>query len=289
LAIAREAGVDFTLDDVDAVSARTPVLADLRPSGRYSGRDFHAAGGTAVLMAELVRHGLVDPTALTIDGRTLADAVADTSYPDGDVISTVDKPVKPSGALRVLRGNIAPDGAVVKTSGTTLRSFTGVARVFDSEESAFAAIRSGDVVAGDVVVIRYEGPMGGPGMREMLDVTSAIVGQGLGSDVALVTDGRFSGVTRGLMIGHVAPEAAAGGPIALLRDGDPIEIDIDSGWLATRVGEEELQIRRQTWTPPQPRYRAGVLAKYAAVVSSASTGAVTLPEGLIVDPLGGQA
>jgi dihydroxy-acid dehydratase len=228
---------------------------------------------------------LLDLTAPTIDGRTVAEAVAETAHPDGDVISTVDKPVKPSGALRVLRGNIAPEGAVTKTSGTTLRSFKGVARVFDSEETAFAAIRGGAVGAGHVVVIRYEGPMGGPGMREMLDVTSAIVGQGLGGDVAMVTDGRFSGVTRGLMIGHVAPEAAAGGPIALLRDGDPIEIDIDTGRLDTGVDDDELQIRRQTWTPPQPRYRAGVLAKYAALVSSASTGAVTLPDGLMAEPL----
>jgi dihydroxy-acid dehydratase len=286
LAIAREAGVEFTLADLDEVSSRTPVIASLKPSGEYVGSDFHSAGGTAVLMAELARGGLLDLTASTVDGRTIGEIVADTDRPaDGRVLTTVDRPFKPAGALRVLRGNLAPDGAVVKTSGSTLRRFTGRARVFDTEEAAFAAVRGQQVGPGEVVVIRYEGPMGGPGMREMLDVTSAIIGQGLGVEVALVTDGRFSGATRGFMVGHVAPEAAAGGPIALLRDGDPIEIDADAGTLLVDLSDDELAVRRREWVRPAPRYRAGVLAKYAAVVGSAAYGAVTLPDGEVVEPV----
>lgn len=276
LAIAREAGVPFTLDDVDAISARTPVLVSLRPGGPYAASDFHAAGGTPLLLAELVRGGLVHADARSVDGRSFGEiAEAVREQPDGKVLTGVERPFKPGGSLAILRGNLAPDGAVIKAAGTTLRRHQGPARVFDSEEAADAAVLQGRVAAGDVVVIRYEGPAGGPGMREMLDVTAAIVGRGLDREVALVTDGRFSGATRGLMVGHVAPEAAAGGPLAVLRDGDLITIDVDRRSLEVDLDDETLRRRLDAWTPPPPRYPSGVFAKYVAMVGSAADGGVT--------------
>jgi dihydroxy-acid dehydratase len=229
-------------------------------------------------MAELARAGLLNLEARTVDGRTVGEAVREVDgSPDGRVITSVERAFKPGGALTVLRGNLAPDGAVVKAGGTTLRAFRGRARVFDGEEAAFAAVQRGEVRPGDVVVIRYEGPAGGPGMREMLAVTAAIVGRGFDREVALVTDGRFSGATRGLMVGHVAPEAAAGGPLALLRDGDGVAVDLDARTLQVDLPDTELERRREGWSPPPPRYASGVLAKYAASVRSAAEGAVTLP------------
>ena len=265
LALAREAGVALTLDDLAAVSARTPVLADLVPGGRWVASDLYEAGGTGALVRELVARGLVDGGAPTVDGRTLAEASAGEPAPDGEVI----RDVKPRGSLHALRGSLAPDGAVTKVTG--LRSHRGPARVFDDEASCIDAVRSGGVSPGDVLVVRYEGPAGGPGMREMLGVTSSVVGAGLGDSVALVTDGRFSGATRGLMVGHVAPEAAHGGPIAAVRDGDVIVIDVDTGRLDV---EASLTERLAGWSPPPPRFSGGVFARYAASVGSASDGAV---------------
>jgi dihydroxy-acid dehydratase len=270
LAIAREAGLPLALDELAAISARTPVLADLLPGGRFAAEDLHRAGGTAALAAELVRRGLVDGDAPTVSGRTLAEAAADAPAPDGEVI----REVKPHGSLHALRGTLAPDGCVVKLAGTERRAHTGPARVFDDEQACADAVRSGAVAPGDVLVLRYEGPAGGPGMREMLSVTASVVGAGLGDTVALVTDGRFSGATRGLMVGHVAPEAARGGPIAAVRDGDPIAIDVDAGRLDLDVPEDEVARRLADWSPPPPRFATGVFARYAAAVGSASDGAV---------------
>ncbi len=270
LAIAREAGVPLSLDELAAVSARTPVIADLVPAGRWVAEDLHRAGGTATLIRELIRGGQVDGDAPTVDGRTLAEATADAPAPDGQVIGSF----KPRGSLYSLRGNLAPDGCVLKLAGTERRAHTGPARLFDDEESCAEAVRSGRVSAGDVLVVRYEGPAGGPGMREMLSVTSSVVGAGLGESVALVTDGRFSGATRGLMVGHVAPEAARGGPLAAVNDGDTITIDVDGGLLRVDISDDELAHRLSEWTPPPPRYAGGVFARYAAAVGSASDGAV---------------
>jgi len=276
LAIAREAGVPLTLDDFEAVSARTPVLASLKPGGDYVASDFHAAGGTPLLLAQLVRGGLVDGAALSVDGRSFAEIAAGVQgEPDGRVVASAARPLKAGGSLAILRGNLAPDGAVVKAGGTALRRHQGPARVFDSEEAAYAAVQQGEIAPGDVVVIRYEGPAGGPGMREMLDVTAAIVGHGLDREVALVTDGRFSGATRGLMVGHAAPEAVVGGPLAVVRDGDLITIDVDARSLQVDLPAEELRRRLDAWTAPPPRYPSGVFAKYAAIVGSAADGAVT--------------
>ncbi|HEY2603808.1 MAG TPA: dihydroxy-acid dehydratase [Thermoleophilaceae bacterium] len=270
LAIAREAGVPLTLDELGAISTRTPVLADLVPGGRWVAEDLYGAGGTPALIRVLIDGGHVDGSAPTVDGRTLAEATADAPEPDGEVIGTF----KPRGSLYALRGKLAPDGCVLKLAGTARRAQTGPARVFDDEQACADAIRSGAIAAGDVVVLRYEGPAGGPGMREMLMVTSSIVGAGLGESVALVTDGRFSGATRGLMVGHVAPEAARGGPIAVLADGDVVTIDVDSGRLDVDLPEGELERRLANWTPPPPRFASGVFARYAALVGSASDGAV---------------
>jgi dihydroxy-acid dehydratase len=270
LAIAREAGIPLTLDDLAAISARTPVLADLVPGGRFVAEDFHLAGGTPTLIRSLIEGGHVDGAAPTIDGRTLADATADAAEQDGEVIRTV----KPRGSLYALRGNLAPDGCVIKLAGTERRAHTGPARVFDDEQACADAIRAGQVAPGDVLVLRYEGPAGGPGMREMLSVTSSVVGAGLGESVALVTDGRFSGATRGLMVGHVAPEAARGGPIAAVADGDVITIDVDSGRLEVDLPEEEISRRLAALVPRPPRFTSGVFARYAATVGSASDGAV---------------
>ena len=277
LAISREAGVVLTLEDLAEVGSRTPVLAALAPSGRWMAEDFHRVGGTAALIRELVRGGHVDGSAPTVGGPTLAEATADAAAPDGEVLLPLEEPFKATGALYALRGNLAPAGSLVKLAGTERRSHTGPARVFDSEEACTEAVRSGDVQAGDVLVVRYEGPAGGPGMREMLSVTASVVGAGLGESVALVTDGRFSGATRGLMVGHVAPEAARGGPLAIVRDGDSITIDVDAKALAVDLGDAEIAERLTDWQPPPLRYAGGVFARYRALVGSASEGAVLLP------------
>jgi dihydroxy-acid dehydratase len=274
LAIAAEAGVDLTIDELGEVAARVPVLASLLPGGRYPASAFHEAGGSTTLMRALHEAGLLQAGAPAVDGRTLAEVAEAASPPDGDVITVAESPFKAPGVLRVLRGSLAPDSAVTKLAGTERRALSGPARVFDGEEAAFAAIRDGRISAGDVVVIRGEGPAGAPGMPELLKVTAAIVGAGLGEDVALVTDGRFSGATRGLMIGHVSPEAARGGPIAVVRDGDVVAIDVDAGTLELEVPAEELSARLAAWTPPDPVYDSGVFARYAALVGSAAAGAV---------------
>jgi dihydroxy-acid dehydratase len=278
LALAREAGVPLTIDDFDRVSKRTPLIADLKPGGRYTAADVDRVGGIQVVAERLVTAGLVDGTQRTVTGRTLAeDAAGAEAIPNQDVIAPVADPLKDSGGLVILKGNIAPEGCVVKVAGHERPYHRGPARCFDREEDAMAAVTGGSIKPGDTIVIRYEGPKGGPGMREMLGVTSAVVGAGLGETVALLTDGRFSGATRGLMIGHVAPEAALGGIIAAIRDGDPIEIDIEGRGLNVQVPEEELAARLAEWTPPAPKYTSGVFAKYVALVSSASEGAVTRP------------
>ena len=270
LAVAREAGVELSLQELAQISARTPVIADLAPGGRHVAEDLHRAGGTATLIRELIAGGHVDGDALTVDGRTLAQVTAGAPAADGEVIGAF----KPRGSLYALHGSLAPGGCVVKLAGTERRSHTGPARVFDDEQSCVDAVRAGRVDPGDVLVVRYEGPAGGPGMREMLSVTSSVIGAGLGESVALVTDGRFSGATRGLMVGHVAPEAARGGPIAVVADGDPVTIDLDTGRLDVAVGAAELERRLAAWQPPPPRFSGGVFARYAARVGSASDGAV---------------
>ena len=276
MAIAREAGVPLDLEDFDRVSARVPLLADLKPGGRFVAIDLHRAGGTRVVASRLKTAGALRADALTVSGRTIgeeADAAVET--PGQEVVRPISAPLKPTGGLVVLRGNLAPDGCVVKVAGHDYGSYRGTARVFDGEEAAFAAVQEGRIGAGDVVVIRHEGPKGGPGMREMLGVTAAIVGAGLGDSVALVTDGRFSGATHGLMAGHVAPEAAAGGPIAAVRDGDVISFDLPARSIRVEISDAELAARLREWRPPAPRYTTGVMAKYARLVSSAAEGAVT--------------
>jgi dihydroxy-acid dehydratase len=274
LAVAHEARVALTLDQLIAVAARTPVIASLAPSGRWVAEDLQRAGGTAAVIAELIRAGRLGGDAPAVEGGTLAEATAHAPEPDGEVVFAVTRPFKPSGRLFSLRGNLAPDGCVVKLAGTERMRQTGPARVFDSEEACADAVRSGAVRAGDVLVIRYEGPAGGPGMREMLSVTSSVVGAGLGESVALVTDGRFSGATRGLMVGHVAPEAARGGPLAAVRDGDSITIDIEAGSLDVDLTGDEIARRLAVATPPPVLYDSGVFARYRASVGSASEGAV---------------
>ncbi|GAC1499647.1 MAG: dihydroxy-acid dehydratase [Vulcanimicrobiaceae bacterium] len=278
LALAREAGVPLAIDDFDVISRRTPIMADLRPGGRYVALDVDRAGGIQLIAKNMIAGNLLHANAQTVTGRTLreeTDSAVET--PGQVVITTADKPFKPTGGIVVLRGNLAPDGAVVKMAGHERPYHRGPARLFDREEDAMHAIEAGRIVAGDVVIIRYEGPRGGPGMREMLGITGAIVGAGLGETVALVTDGRFSGGTRGLMIGHAAPEAAMGGPLAALRDGDIVIIDIDNRRLDTDVAAGELTERLRSWTAPKPHYTSGVFAKYAALVSSAADGAITRP------------
>jgi dihydroxy-acid dehydratase len=273
LAIAREAEVELTLDELVEISARTPVIGSLSPSGHHVATDLHDVGGVPVVIAELIRAGLVDGDAPTVTGATLAEASAGAAAPDGAVVHPVAQPYKPPGGLVALRGNLAPAGAVVKVSGAEMRRHSGPARVFESEEACSAAIASGAVVAGDVLVIRNEGPSGGPGMREMLSVTSAVVGAGLGESVTLVTDGRFSGATRGLMVGHVCPEAVRGGPIAAVREGDRITVDVDNAELSVDVPDDELARRLAQYAPPAPAFRTGVLGRYCALVGSASEGA----------------
>lgn len=278
LAISRAIGVPLTLDDFEAIRERVPVLCDLKPSGRYVATDLHKAGGIPQVMKMLLVRGLLHGDALTVTGQTIAEVLAAVPEepPAGqDVIRPWEKPMYAQGHLAILKGNLASEGAVAKITGVKVPSITGPARVFESEEACLAAILAGQIKAGDVVVIRYEGPKGGPGMREMLAPTSAIIGAGLGDKVGLITDGRFSGGTYGMVVGHVAPEAAVGGAIALVREGDTITIDAPNRLLHLHVSDEELEQRRAAWQPPQPRYTAGVLAKYAKLVSSSSLGAVT--------------
>jgi dihydroxy-acid dehydratase len=278
LAIAWELGIPFTVDDFDRVSERTPVLASLKPAGRFVAVDVHRAGGVALVARELLKRGLVHADAPNVDGRPLGAIAAAVRETEGqEVVATIDRPLKPRGGLGVLRGNLAPDSAIVKLAGHERLVHRGPARVFDSEEAAFAAVKARAIRPGDVVVIRYEGPAGGPGMREMLHVTAAIVGEGLSDSIALVTDGRFSGATHGFMVGHVCPEAAHGGPIAAVADGDTIVIDVEAHELRVELSDDELAARLRAWRRPAPRYERGVLAKYATLVGPASQGAVTGP------------
>ncbi len=275
LAIAREFGIPFTIDEFDAIAERTPIVADLKPGGRYVAVDLFNAGGPGLVMRELLKQGKIDGAAPTVDGRTLAQIAADVNETPGqDVVVPIETPLKATGGLAILRGNLAPEGSVVKLAGHERLLHRGPARIFEREEEAFAAVKAGSIVAGDVVVIRYEGPAGGPGMREMLHVTAAIVGEGIGDDVTLITDGRFSGATHGLMVGHVAPEAYRGGPIAAIREGDIIVVDVAARELNVELSDDEIATRLAGWTRPAPNYETGVLAKYATLVSSASEGAV---------------
>jgi dihydroxy-acid dehydratase len=276
LAIASEANLPLSIDDFDRVSSRVPILADLKPGGRFVATDLFAAGGTALVAKRMLEAKLLHGESLTVTGRTLAEeSAAAKETPNQQVVRRLDAPLKPTGGLVILKGNLAPEGCVIKVAGHNLQSFRGTARVFDDEEAAFAAVENGSIKAGDVVVIRYEGPKGGPGMREMLQVTAALVGAGLGDSVALLTDGRFSGATHGFMAGHVAPEAAIGGPIAAIADGDTIVFDIPKRTLNVNLTDAEILRRLSSWKAPAPRFKSGVMAKYALLVSSASLGAVT--------------
>ena len=276
LAIAREAGVELTIDDFDIVSTRTPLIADLKPGGRFVASDLYKAGGIQLVAKRLIDAGLIHADALTVTGKTIGEAAQMTrETPGQEVVTPLARPLKATGGLVILRGNLAPEGCVVKVAGHERMIHKGPAKVFDREEDAFHAVKHGQIKPNDVVVIRYEGPKGGPGMREMLGVTAALVGAGLGDSVALLTDGRFSGATHGLMAGHVAPEAAHGGPIAVVREGDSIVFDVKARRLDVEISEAEMTARLQKWSPPAPRYTSGVMAKYAKLVSSASEGAVT--------------
>jgi dihydroxy-acid dehydratase len=280
-ALAHEAGISFDLFDVAAVFARTPLLADLKPGGKYLAKDVHDIGGASVVLKALLDGGYLHGDCITVTGRTIAEDLAHVVIPDGqDVVRPVSRAISMTGGLVGMRGNLAPDGGVVKVAGLATRTFSGPARVFDSEEEAFAAVMARTYSAGDVLVIRYEGPRGGPGMREMLSTTSAIYGQGMGDKVALITDGRFSGATRGLCIGHVGPEAAIGGPIGLLQDGDIIDIDAESGTLSVRLSDSELEARHSAWMPRTTDFQSGAIWRYAQTVSQARYGAVVHPGGL---------
>ena len=276
LAIAREAGLELEIDDFDRISERTPLLADLKPGGRFVAMDLYAAGGVGLLAKRLSEAGVLHRDALTVTGRTIGEEADDAEETDGqEVVRPADDPLKRTGGLAILRGNLAPEGCVVKLAGTERTKHSGPARVFESEEDAFAAVQARAIGEGDVVVIRNEGPAGGPGMREMLQVTAALVGEGLGESVALLTDGRFSGATHGLMAGHVAPEARHGGPISAVREGDTISFDVDARRLDVELSDEEIATRVGEYQGPPPAYESGVMAKYARLVSSASNGAVT--------------
>ncbi|HWL20201.1 MAG TPA: dihydroxy-acid dehydratase [Bradyrhizobium sp.] len=274
-AIANEAGISFTIDDVGEVFARTPLIGNLRPGGKYTAKDVYDVGGAAVVIRALVESGHIDGTCLTITGKTIAEEYADASAPDGEVIYPTRAPIMPDGGVAVLKGNLCPDGAVIKVAGLKNLMFEGVARVFEDEEACVDAVRNRNYAAGEVLVIRNEGPVGGPGMREMLGVTALIYGQGMGEKVALITDGRFSGATRGMCIGYVSPEAFVGGPLALVRDGDRIRIDAAARRMDVLIDDPELSRRREMWKPRPPRHRAGALAKYARLVGQAPGGAVT--------------
>jgi dihydroxy-acid dehydratase len=276
LAVAREAGIELAIDDFERISRATPLLADLKPGGRFVATDLYAAGGVPLIPKRLAEAGILHEDALTVSGRTIGEeAEAAVETPGQEVVRPISDPLKPEGGLAILRGNLAPEGAVVKLAGTERKGQTGPARVFESEEECFRAVKDQAIEPGDVIVIRNEGPAGGPGMREMLQVTAAIVGEGLGEQVALLTDGRFSGATRGLMVGHVAPEAVKGGPIAALRDGDQVTIDVEARQLSVDLPEEEIERRIAGYEPPEPAYKSGVMAKYAKSVGSASLGALT--------------
>ena len=277
LAIAREAHVDLQLDDFDRVARDVPHLVDVRPAGRFVMSDIDRVGGVQVVMKELLDAGLLHGDCVTVTGKTIAENLAamDVAAPDGEVIHSASDPIHPWGGLAILRGNLAPDGGVIKVAGAASTSFEGRAKCFDSEHAAFDALTAGTIAADDVIVIRYEGPKGSPGMPEMLAVTAAVAGAGLGKDVALITDGRFSGATKGFSVGHIAPEACVGGPIALVRDGDRIRIDADARLIEVAVDDAELERRRGEWTEPEPKYTQGALAKYARSVGSADHGAVT--------------
>ncbi len=290
LAIANEAHIPLSIDDFDRISARVPIIADLKPGGRFVATDLYAAGGTALVAKRLVDAKLLHADAITVTGKTIAqEAAAAKETPKQEVVRKIDAPLKPTGGLVILKGNIAPEGCVIKVAGNNYEHFRGPARVYDNEELAFAAIEKNQINAGDVVVIRYEGPKGGPGMREMLAVTAALVGAGLGGSVALLTDGRFSGATRGFMVGHVAPEAANGGPIAAIADGDMVVFDIASRKLDVELTDAEIQKRLSSWKPPAPRFTSGVMAKYALLVSSAAIGAVTAVPASFASPTQPQA
>ena len=278
LAIANEARIPLSIEDFDRISTRTPILADLKPGGRFVATDLYAAGGTALVAKRLIDAKLLNGDCITVTGRTIGEeAAAAKETPKQEVVRSLDKPLKTTGGLVILKGNLSPEGCVLKVAGHDYKTFRGPARVFDNEEAAFAGVESGSIRAGDVVVIRYEGPKGGPGMREMLQVTAALIGAGLGDSVALLTDGRFSGATHGLMAGHVAPEAVNGGPIAAVANGDIIEFDIPKRSLNVSLTDAEIQRRMSTWRAPAPRFSTGVMAKYALMVSSAAQGAVTTP------------
>ncbi len=278
LAIAWEMGIELSIDDFDTIAERTPIVASLTPGGTYVATDLYEAGGVALVTRELRKHDLLHSGAVNVDGRTLEEISDQVHEAAGQkVVVDIETPLSATGGLAILRGNLSPEGSVVKLAGHERRYFAGRARVFDSEEAAFAAVKAGSITAGDTVVIRYEGPAGGPGMREMLHVSAAIVGEGIGEEVSLITDGRFSGATHGLMVGHIAPEAFRGGPIAAVREGDTIVIDVDARELRLDVSDDEIARRLEGFTPPTPRYTRGVLAKYAALVASASEGAVTRP------------
>jgi dihydroxy-acid dehydratase len=277
LAIANEAKLPLSIDDFDRISSRVPILADLKPGGKFVATDLYAAGGTALVAKRLLEAGLLHGDAITVTGRTIAEeGNAAKETPGQEVVRKLNAPLKPTGGLVILKGNLAPEGCVVKVAGHNIQNFRGTARVFDSEEAAFQAVENRSVKAGDVMVIRYEGPKGGPGMREMLAVTAALVGAGLGDSVALLTDGRFSGATHGLMAGHVAPEAANGGPIAAVAEGDTIVFDLPSRTLNLEISNAEMQRRLASWRAPAPRYTSGVMAKYALLVSSSALGAITV-------------
>ena len=286
LAIASEAKIPLSIDDFDRVSSKTPIIADLKPGGRFVATDLYAAGGTALVAKRMLEAGLLKGDAITVTGKTLGqEADAAKEKPQQEVVRSAKNPLKPTGGLVILKGNLAPEGCVIKVAGHNLTNFRGAARVFDSEEAAFAEIEKNKIKPGDVIVIRYEGPKGGPGMREMLAVTAALVGAGLGDSVALLTDGRFSGATHGLMAGHVAPEAAHGGPIAAVADGDSIVFDIPNRTLNVELTADQIKQRLADWTPPAPRFTNGVMAKYAFLVSSASRGAVTALPHTIPQPV----
>jgi dihydroxy-acid dehydratase len=275
LALAREAGIELTIDDFDPISRRTPLLANLKPLGQYVAMDFNRAGGTSLVAKLLLDAGLMEGSCITASGQTIAEeARKSDAEPDNQVIYSMDKALKPEGGLVILKGNLAPEGAVVKLSGHERTRHQGPARLFNREEDAMTAITGGQIREGDVLIIRYEGPRGGPGMREMLGVTAALVGAGLGPTVALLTDGRFSGGTRGLMVGHVAPEAAVGGPLAYLKDGDAVTIDIEARRIDADLSDAEWSARRAGWKAPEPHYKTGVFGRYAALVSSAAEGAI---------------
>jgi dihydroxy-acid dehydratase len=277
LAIANEAKLPLSIDDFDRISSRVPILADLKPGGKFVATDLYAAGGTALVAKRLLEAGLLHGESITVTGRTIAEeGNAAKEAPGQEVVRKLNAPLKPTGGLVILKGNLAPEGCVVKVAGHNIQNFSGTARVFDSEEAAFQAVENRSVKAGDVMVIRYEGPKGGPGMREMLAVTAALVGAGLGDSVALLTDGRFSGATHGLMAGHVAPEAANGGPIAAVAEGDTIVFDLPSRTLNLEITNAEMQRRLASWRAPAPRYTSGVMAKYALLVSSSALGAITV-------------